>query len=1616
MLLVGPFLWANQNHPNRNYKGVNQQNARKANQHNARSAKQQYGQQQRKQKQYGANQGAGKNSSYEEQSRESKHAAGQGKNRPKHQTKSQQKSKAQIQAEQENLSVRQRSKVWVDSKTKEAKKAARPYVKQAKDAYNKAKYDTNKALNNSAAYQKLKSGLSVAGAATGAAASDLKSAWNNQEYVGPVEDHLYNWDQKAKNVYSKIKQKAQAYLEEKYNNGATNQNYYEYYQRAEEGVVKIAKGVKHSKAGKAWRRNGVIAGNDLKTLKERNHYIKTATFYNQQADEKLKLEANNPAVRLLSSETTREMINKHFDRQIKGWISAGHYNQISGNRQLAETLGQMYRGAVQAVLMGQLGLSKGEFQKVYKAEFQQIVENAIKAQQKELSRSAMQILTSYGRVIKNKATNSVNWVVRKIPGRSEKEIVQEAFGVNQQQQFGAINKSIPLRSLKLWPIETFYFNVAIAMSSYVHAAIDSTYNPLYRLDNAEQARHGFNPFGFLGVEVPFLEAMGLGFFGFILANQAFQKYAPYLKVPRIMRGYTGMGIGSIVSSAIEQVMMSPAHKMYWEAQKKYALAKWNGDEEQARKWSVLKASAKEVMMYDLTNSKFWKDQVEHVIALIGSSMAAMAIGVPYDKIVKNTAARRYQAVKNNPHLASKAAKAKNVVNGKVFTLAIGAKDIGRGALYLLGSHPVARVVHFTAFLFMDPIVRPMAGPMVKHWKAEDAYDSLNFIREELPQKRKALSDLVYLDRRVLDIYEGRESWYQRYFNAGDYQERAEIYWKFKDYYDAKTGYRSKQLEPLMMSHGRWKEFLQKFMLSSDIAGTMYGELEHKLLLAQEDHAAGFFPDGAIKPEVSNLLNFSTYSVLPKDTKKMVFDLMLSNVMSTERKYGFDESSFMLWQTYLYSEDMTDKGALIKHLKTDYSGNSHVIWMRNGTAEKILFNMVFGKDATRDNLFETVDGKFPEFHYPRMIRELPYGPKDIQFMQLDEKKAYSIGNSNDPRKDEGVTYFYPLTSIKFLDPDDSKYKNIFQLINDRALPEIKLGSQGTDNQFTAKLFLEKYALCQPEGLTNEEMAEAGSIDISKCTNDSIRKAYDRYVNLFARFIREKGANVLSRTSHQSEAKFSKAMLGTKKFFNYHPMLMLVDAMNDGVKNLDEVSSSHISSNQDQYKAFENADFTQLQTGNENPYVSLLEDIVAATGFLQSALPTVHDYDANTARSYRQRAQAIQDNNYGDYFKSSMQTLMINYLDSLLNKKAEGFVKQRKAYNDTVDQMEQTFNKAMCYLHDRPVELVTEPKKSGIVEIELPQDGGRFYRYYNAKKDTYTYTKIEKNAFCDFDQIQSQINLAADMPADAEVLDEDEESIDMSRWIRWFQADGKPALDPSEADIETLKKYFRISDNDYGTLADKILDAIMIEQREVWTKEDFKERENTKDALAELLQAHDEEQETAGNLGDSNYTEIESPDLRNVLAQAQGIELDKIKVMSTTKIVPTVSLRTAVASKAMDMLRKVMNEEAGQYQGFLLDLYDYSTNDFDNIATRLCDLRVRTANVYRASVNQPEAYQMPEASVCSTDYKDLEWTGDRDSEAWQNRQQENQELEDGFKSEDIKPGFWERTFDAYKRLFE
>ena len=116
MLLVGPFLWANQNHPNRNYKGVNQ--------HNARDAKQQYGKQQGKQRHYGANQGAGKNAAYEQQDRDSKHASGQGKARPKHQTKSQQKSKAQIQAEQENLSVRQRSKVWVDSKTKEAKKAS----------------------------------------------------------------------------------------------------------------------------------------------------------------------------------------------------------------------------------------------------------------------------------------------------------------------------------------------------------------------------------------------------------------------------------------------------------------------------------------------------------------------------------------------------------------------------------------------------------------------------------------------------------------------------------------------------------------------------------------------------------------------------------------------------------------------------------------------------------------------------------------------------------------------------------------------------------------------------------------------------------------------------------------------------------------------------------------------------------------------------------------------------------------------------------------------------------------------------------------------------------------------------------------------------------------------------------------------------------------------------------------------------------------------------------------------------------------------------------------------------------------------------------------------------
>jgi hypothetical protein len=1030
------------------------------------------------------------------------------------------------------------------------------------------------------------------------------------------------------------------------------------------------------------------------------------------------------------------------------------------------------------------------------------------------------------------------------------------------------------------------------------------------------------------------------------------------------------------------------------------------------------SNAKAVMMYDITNSKFWKDQIEHVIALIGSSMAAMLIGVPYDKIIKNNAARRYQAVKNNPHLVTKAAKAKNVVNGRVFSFAMAAKDVGRGALYLLGSHPVARIVHFTAFLFMDPVIRPMAKPMVKHMKAEDAYDALNEIRTELPKKRKLLADKVYFDRRVLDIYEGKEAWYKRYSNLGDYQEKAATYWLFKDYYDAKSGYRAKQTEALAMSHGRWKEFLQKFMVNSEVAQALYSGLEEELFYAQELYENNKdFQKGMIKPEISNLLNFSTYSKLPADTKNTVIQLFDTEIENPSKAYAFDEANLAAWQTDLYETDLKayDAGGLVKHLKTDYNGNTHVIWMRNGLAEKMLFNMVFGKGLDEDH-FEAVDGHFPKFHAPRVIRELPYGPKDTQFMKLDEKHAFAMENGDAEKKGVSYTYFHPLTKIKFLDPDDSKYKNIIQLIYDRALPETKLGSKDYTNPNSIDLWMEKHILCKQDK-SIEEIAEEGAIKNKNCSDDSIREAYNTYKELFAKFIRDRGADVLSRTSHQSESGFSQAMLSSKELFRYFPMLWISRALADANPSLQEVRQSHINSNEEQYKAFEAADFSRLQTGNENPYISLLEDIVAASGFLQTALPSPADYDQYYAGSYHKRASQLQAKSYQKYLQDATHLLMTHYLDALTAKDSKVFMKKQGEYTRLVDEIEQTYNKAMCYLHDRPVELATQPKTSGVVQVNVGSNGGRFYRLYNPAKDTYTYTKIGKNAFCDFDQIQHQINLSHEIPSDAQQIAEDEETVDLSQWVRWFQTDGKEALSPEEADLKTLRAYFGLGENDHAALAEKIMDAVMIDEKDQLTAEDLSNRHKMEQKMAEYLElSHDIEEETRGELGDMNLMEEMDPNLQQVLAQAQNIEASKIKVVRTTKIVPTVSLRTAIASKSVDMLRKIMAEEAPQYQSYMMDLYDYAPNSYDQIGTKLCELRVKTVNVYRASTEKEDALAFPEESVCNSDYKDLLWVSDKDSAEWKNRKLDNTLKEAKYNGHKYADGFWEWLMNSWKKLYE
>lgn len=1390
----------------------------------------------------------------------------------------------------------------------------------------------------------------------------------------------------------------------------------------------------------------------------KKYYIKQGRFFSEAAKSYMTLEMGNPAPIFIAQKETQQAINKRYDQLVTNMVNSGGTGNITGTRQLREMMGNMYKQAAQEVVQATLNIDAKEYKKAYK----HIVDGAVKNIEGSLTRSA-------------------------------KAAIGDFFSLNQTRHkkglknktIKAINSSVVFKSLKLWPLETFYFNMAIiASSAFLANFYDSTFNPLYKKENRETRHHGFNPLGFIGDDVRFpgIEAMEPGFLGFILGNQAFQKFSTYTRIPQFMRGYMGMGVGSVVSSTISQVMMNPAWTAYNAAGKNYKAMMDEADKhpagsneklqalESAKMWKTISNNAYSVVSYDLMNSKFWKEQVDHVMNLIGASIAAAGVGGLTKQITGFAASKITKGRIDN--LAQWNAGRKEMVNaGKVkpngllnrtaqvaqggpflkkafmqpaALIMFAAKDMAKGMVSLLFANPVMKLVHFAVFLVMDPVVRPMITPLTKQDRANDAYTKLAQARTYINEKRKKMGEGIWLDRINMDIFEGKDengklkSWYSydRIFNSGSYQDSAGMFWAFKDYYDAKIGYRNKQLEAISLKHMNWKTYLEKFMTGATVAETMYQSLEDQLLTARSYKDQGYYPKGLIKKDMLNTFDYTTYGALHKETKSIVLPVLLDSLEEPNKKpYGFDESNLRVWQAEMYEADSeSTQGGMIDKLifsgkytpevhgeeKVSYPNQSSELYItfRNGAAEKILWGMMFGPDVRDEKIFDANYGDYPQYNYPRIIRKLPYNPMGLENLQIDNKDVYLndtyMPNANSEKM--VMQYLVPFTKVKFLDPDDGVYKNVFQMINDRALPKFNLGLTDSDDDISVSEYLNANSNCFPgkpdvsrpyivtEGrqlITQAEflaMDDAARKEVVACSDNSIYGQFQVYESLFADLIRNDVSQILTRTSHQAHTKLNSVL---RTFIKFSPPAQVISKLHSGNWISDENPLGLMKASDSHQDALAKVDFSNLETGNENIYLSMMEDIIAAGGFLQTALPKASDYDRKEQADLYNRANALEQQDRGKGINAATAKLVNNYLDMLLETSTSNFFMTRTSYDETVNQLEEDFNKAMCYLNNRPIELDTKnPKASGPVEI----GGTRYYKRYDSKKAVHFFTRIGKNSFCDVDQIASKIDVTTVTSEEVERMQDDETEFTMAHWLRNISLPGKDPILPGEASPEKLREYFDLPQGDTEefqvALTDKIMEFLFIDDKQFYSKEDRSEVRKVAERLRESIELTiDDKLEEERQRNELVY--YANPDQIPFLEEKKAIEADlkiakeDVVIRTNRRIRPYMSLRTAIASKAISMMRRIMNEEAGQYQPYLLSMYKYAPNEYDSIAGHLCDVRDATGRTYSILSGQPPM-QTLDSSACKMIYDKMDLAYDGPGSDMDNRKLENQQLEDRHKS--------------------
>ncbi|MEC9283448.1 MAG: hypothetical protein VX642_12095, partial [Bdellovibrionota bacterium] len=833
----------------------------------------------------------------------------------------------------------------------------------------------------------------------------------------------------------------------------------------------------------------------------------------------------------------------------------------------------------------------------------------------------------------------------------------------------------------------------------------------------------------------------------------------------------------------------------------------------------------------------------------------------------------------------------------------------------------------------------------------------------------------------------------RYWNSRDTRELEDFYRIFRDYGDAKFQYRYVQLENFNNNYQGLSRFMDKFTLNYVSTQEMYRNFEEfmdfardRQILAEEENRNLPLTDEFFY----NLLNYPSYYALHEESRN-IFDNYLSILNTAERgrTSAFDEFDFMEWQTELgqHNLDGLSSEAFAFKIKspeqlTNNPKDEHFIYFRNGAAERMLYGMAFGPSPESGDVFNVPWGYSPEFEYPRVtINNLGFDPELGRNMELDMNIAEQgistaiTGTDHGGKPTYGANaYYHPLTSIRWRvpvefnaagKPTKTELMSIFEIILRFKRPELHLGGGselaweiGDPNSDYAKItvndYLTKQVFCKSDAKNPENFGK-------NCSSDSMESVYEEAEHNMKSFYRDIMAPVFTRESHQANSKFSLAVNAMNSvFFNgLRPNWGIMDTLGwtieseKGTRDGLETSETYAKGN-----------LADINIGAESPVLSVIEDFIVGTGFVSFILPRPSDYDPKTEPEQYARAKAYGVEKYAKFLKDSYSTITMNFIDYITAKEATGGAHNSEEINKAIDKIEKSYNAAICYIHGRNPG-PADGQADGTITINLNNREDHFYRRYDKKDDVFVYTKIEKNHKCDVDQIQHRMETIAAEEKDTDIPYK-LEKIGLNEWVKNFEAEGKEALSPATASPEALQKQFNIESNQ--ELFGKIFDLLVIGPTTAAVNPQgafsvmAAQQANAQSAVRhEMLEGHPFLKERGRPMYDyirdeaiEDYVQNEAPSdaelmLQNIMV-AEKLDASKIRIQSSDVTFPRISMRTAIASKSVQIIRDAMYLEGATYQKYFMKLRQYGDDvsggysQLDSFTLRLCEIRGQLAAAY------------------------------------------------------------------------